>query len=61
MSNSKKTKKNTGAIIDKKLNFKIQINKLCRTASQKIAVSSKLFSDINNSEEKIISNLIIKS
>ena len=54
-------KKNIGAIADNKLNFKIQINKLCRKAFQKIATSSRLSSHINNFETKIIFNLVIKS
>ena len=60
MENSKE-QKIVGVTIENKLNFKSYISELCKKASQKIAALSRLFSYLNNSEKRLISNLIIKS
>ena len=50
-----------GVIIDNKLNFKSHVSELCKKASQKIAVLSRLSTYLYNSEKKLIFNSIIKS
>ena len=54
-------KKILGLIIDKKLNYKSHINELCKKAFQKLGALCRLSSHLNNSQEKVIFNLIIKA
>ena len=56
-----KEQKIIGGIIDNNLNFKSQINELCKKASQKIEALSRLPIYLYNSEKKLIFNVIIKS
>ena len=56
-----KNKKILGVTIDNKLNFKGQINELCKKTSQKIAALSRLSSYLHKSEKKLIFDSIIKS
>ena len=48
-------------IVDNKWNFKSHTNKLCKKDTQKIRALCRLSSYLNNSEKKIIFNLIMKS
>ena len=50
-----------GLIIDNKWNFKSHTNKLCKKDTRKIGALCRLSSYLNNSEKKIIFNLIMKS
>ena len=58
---SSKEQKILGVTIDNKLNFKGQINELCKKTSQKIAALSRLSSYLHKSEKKLIFDSIIKS
>ena len=60
MENSKE-QKIFRVTIDTNVNFKIHISELCKKASQKITALSRLSSYLNNSEEKLFFNSIIKS
>ena len=60
MKNSKE-QKILGVTIDNKLTFKSHIKNLCKKASRKKAVLSRLSNHLNDSQERFVLNSIVKS
>ena len=60
MSNSKE-KKILGVVIDNRLTFNSHIRQLCKKVSQKISSLSRISNQLNDSEETLLFNAVVKS